>query len=130
MSVYEKIKNGDYQPKSPCPESLRRPRLADNPTSGQAEAYAKALKEYEARRDEFNAQRNVYLQEANELEAQFMRDAIEEVFGDDAKNYPNLINFVWQKAWEEGHVAGLEDVYSHLCDFQEIIDALRKDSNK
>ncbi len=120
IDIYEKIRDGEYEPKLPYPTKPHRPtpfmkRVIDCSEKelqnvGQLKAqYAKELEAYEE-------QRRLYYKEEGRLQQQFYCDVCEEA---GLQHSHPFVQKLYARAWSEGHSSGLGDVY---CIFQDLTE--------
>lgn len=100
------------------PASPKKPLLAKDATAAQVREYADRLEVYEAemvqyreKRDEYNTQSNLRLEE--------LRDRVRNDYDLSQAQF----DLLWNRAWEDGHAYGLHDVIYH---FEELYDLAAK----
>lgn len=91
MDIYEKIDNGDYEPKLPYPEKPQRPDIKHDSTQEDFERY----RAYPKAMDEYKKACRAHLSESVKLQGLFAQDAQEYVFGEDVKRFPNIVGALW-----------------------------------
>ncbi len=118
MSVWDKLGARAYDNPDPCPVKPLRPRLAPNPTSEQARAYAEALDHYEnVELPEHEAAYAAYWARSAELAAPFQAD-LEMYYN--MQGHPKAELLYW-KSYERGHHAGFGEIASVYSDLVELV---------
>lgn len=130
MNIYDKIHNNDYWSDVKVIGRPKKPKLPANPSAIDAHIYATSLAEYEAALPIYNASLEVALADQRRLNAEFKADAINDVFGDDAQRFPATVEVLWKLAYDSGHSSGYSEIYNHLQDYSDVLEAVKKDLTK
>jgi hypothetical protein len=112
----------DYKVKLPFPSKPKPPLLSPNHTIQDVQQYATSLKDFEAKDQFYREEIKRWRQEEYRLLDRFKEDVLNAV-GLKGKPYANLL---YSKAWEEGHSAGLEEVFHYLDDYADFVNAVFK----
>lgn len=91
------------------PDKPVKPRLERNPTAIEARAFADALEEYEREMRAYNENLTWYRSEKNCLQIKF-QNKLKEDYGLSNEEF----DVIWAEAWDNGHSAGLHEVYSYF----------------
>lgn len=115
--LFEKITDGYYSGSIRTPSRPHHPRLSPNHDHDEVLAYAKRLRVYEQDLKEYDEEIRRYSMAKQQLHDQFKEDAIEYcgLFGHEKAEK------AWEKAWEDGHDAGLASVVDELQELADII---------
>ena len=105
-----------YQNDMEYPSRPKKPYLAREHSSEDAELYAASLKTWEKEITEYRELVKAHNAETKRLEDQFKHDALDDV---GLLNHPKA-DKIYAKAWEDGHASGLHEVYQELCDLAEL----------
>lgn len=100
------------------PSKPTKPTLGRNPTAVDARAFADALEEFEREYKGYLEDKSYYNSmvsaRMNEFQVKLMND-----YGLCQQEF----DVIWEKAWEDGHSAGLSEVYWH---FDSLFDFVHK----
>jgi hypothetical protein len=97
------------------PKKPRTPLLEKNPTSAQARLYASDLEAYELNLESWRIDIRSYNNQIN-ARMEEMQSKIREAYCLTEAQF----NFIWSKAWEDGHSEGLSrvvEIFDELYDF-------------
>jgi len=116
-NVYDAIQySQEFYPKYVLPP--KKPRLKKDHFSDDAEKYAKDLKEYEIKYEEWEKDDNQIKEKTIEINT-IVIEYIKEAAG--FESIPNKSkDKVWSKAWVDGHSAGFYKVYLELCELVDL----------
>jgi len=123
-NIRDKLNKGHYKSKLPYPERIvREPKLGD--LKGKSpevqiqmmKNHEKALLEYPARLETYQAEIKAYREDEGRLREEFKQDLFEEL---GITQNPKR-EALWSKAWGEGHHAGLGEVLSEASDLVDLI---------
>ena len=121
----------DYENTDPSPVRPIKPKNPGNTgTSTEFKVYSAELAAWETQSVGWNNSIKAWREKHNELMTNFKQDAIDEIFGNDAKKFPETINKLWVMAYEHGHSSGYSEIFNYLCEYQEIITAVMKDMQR
>ena len=122
MSVYDKVRNGDYETALAWPEKPKLPDILSRYGRDLSDADLARLpqvrRDYEASVSAHNEAARRYREDEGTLTAKFQED-IEEEFGTTGHDKAGLL---FAKAWEHGHSSGLGEVYTAYQDLVELVD--------
>lgn len=98
------------------PKSPKKPWLnSRNPSADDAIDYAKALKQYEQAMVGYRELANAYNDQMNKRMKEF-----QDRLRDECDLSQAQFNLLWAKAWEDGHSAGLNEVFYHFEELYEL----------
>ena len=103
------------------PKRLKKPVLPAKPTPEDYRAYADQLEIYDAEKSDYNEKVSDYHSKVNER-----LDKFRQVLMIDYDLLKPQVDVIWGYAWEEGHSAGLQDVYNYFDDYYEMIMAFNR----
>lgn len=130
MSIYEKIVSNYYVTKIEHPTKPLQPMFPRKRTPEALRAHADAVEAHEAAMIPFRLAYQEYAADQRRLNEQFKADCIDDVFGDDAKRFPTLVNELWRIAYEHGHSSGDNEIYNYLMGYTAVIEAVKTDLAK
>lgn len=113
FSFYKKIPSYPVKPK--------RPDLAYDATSTEIRIHADAVARYEQLMQKYNAERVIFKQAESDLLQQFQYDALDDV---GLTGHP-AAERAYEFAWQNGHSAGLQEVYSVLVELAYVITGVK-----
>lgn len=90
-------------------EKPKKPFLGKNPSAIEARAFADALEDYERELESYKEDQSYYRSQLSVLALEF-EDKLKKDYGLCDQEYQVL----WNEAWDRGHSAGLEEVYSEF----------------
>ncbi len=93
------------------PSKPSKPTISRNPSAIEARAWADALEDYEREIETYNEELSWCRSESSRLQTEFM-DKLKKDCGLSDKAF----DLIWDKAWERGHSAGLQEVYQEFDD--------------
>jgi hypothetical protein len=109
-SVYDRAREGAYQTKLTHPERVKEPPLlrkaAKDLTPEDIESLPAARAQFKADTEAYRKAKTAYYEDVGRLAAQFQAD-LEKEHG--MTNHPKA-PLLWEKAYAEGHGAGLTEV--------------------
>ena len=121
MNVRDNLINEAYNTNLPYPARVERPvvlnRKAADLTADEIVTLAQVKADYEAAQDAHVAARTAYNADRGRLEIQFRADVEAE---NGMTGHPKAA-LLWNKAWANGHSAGLSDVLTHYEDLVELV---------
>ena len=103
------------------PTRPKKPVLPTNPTPDELRAYADQLEIYDALKMEYNEKVSDYHSKVNER-----LDKFQQVLMVDYNLLKPQVDVIWGYAWEEGHSAGLQEVYNYFDTYYEMILAFNR----
>lgn len=103
------------------PTRPKKPVLPTNPTPDELRAYADQLEVYDALKMEYNEKVSDYHSKVNER-----LDKFQQVLMVDYNLLKPQVDVIWGYAWEEGHSAGLQEVYNYFDTYYEMILAFNR----
>jgi hypothetical protein len=86
-----------------------KPTISRNPSALVARAWAEALEEYERELEKFEEDRSYYTSENSRLLKEFTEKLQKDYEISDAQ-----FRVLWNEAYDRGHSAGLEEVFSYF----------------
>ena len=122
--MYEAIRSGKYDNDY---EAVKRPNKPIKPRENQCDGiddycaktheYADSMKAFGILNDKYKEDQKKRGIRYNELIEQFKQDALEDV---GLENHPRKEK-AYDYAWDKGHSAGLQEVYSYLVDIADVL---------
>lgn len=103
------------------PTRPKKPVLPVNPTPDELRTYADQLEVYDALKMEYNEKVSDYHSKVNER-----LDKFQQVLMVDYDLLKPQVDVIWGYAWEEGHSAGLQEVYNYFDTYYEMILAFNR----
>lgn len=98
------------------PTRPKKPVLTSKPTPDDYRAYADQIEIYDAEKSEYNEKVSDYHSKVNER-----LDKFQQVLMVDYNLLKPQLDVIWGYAWEEGHSAGLQEVYNYFNTYYEMI---------
>lgn len=99
------------------PKRPIKPRMPDEHTSDNLRKYSDDLAVWEMKIKDYRQIMKGYRQESNKLLHKFKEDALKEVGLLGTK----WADKAWNKAYEDGHASGYNEIFQHLEDLADII---------
>lgn len=96
------------------PSLIKKPMLQRNATAEQHRKYADELEDYEVRNDKRRMLVKQYNDACNERMEEFKTRLMH-----DYDVSREQLDLIWQRAWESGHSAGLQEVYHYFDEYYE-----------
>ena len=128
LSVLEKVQAGDYRSQLPVLNKPPRPQVIRNATGDQLRDLALRTDAYDVLRRQWVEASDARQADSKRLHDLFKAEAVAEVFGRDAADWPNLILHVMQEIEDVG--GSFEYMLHRLESFAVRLEAIKADHAK
>lgn len=91
------------------PRKPQKPKLPPNATAADAQLFAHEMVLWESAKDQYEVNRKSYTEEMKQRMAKFQKKLQEDYDLNDAQ-----FSLLWNKAWEDGHSGGLQEVWQEF----------------